>query len=266
MLMKKIKSGLSNRQLLYQLTIREVSGKYKGSFLGILWTVITPLIMLAVYTIVFSEIFQSKWGSGGSSKLEFAQIVYCGLATFGIFSESISKAPTIILSNVNYVKKVIFPLYILPVVSLSSALITASINFAVVIIFNTIFMGTIHWTIILLPIILLPIVFLCLGLSWFLASLGVYFRDIGHVVGIGIQALMLLSPIFYSVENIPSKFKFFYNINPITHFVENIRGILIWGRTPGFGEFLVQLAASIIVMILGYVWFAKTRKGFADVI
>lgn len=265
--MKKIHNYIRrNKNIILQFIKRETISRYKGSYLGFLWTILTPILMLLVYTFVFSEIFQAKWGSGSGNKLEFAIIVFCGLTTFNIFSEVIARSPSLVINNANYVKKVVFPLEVFPLIAVGTALVNASINYALLIVFYLIFMQSISWTILLLPLALVPMVIFSVGLSWFLSSLGVYLRDIGHVIGIAVQALMLLSPILYPIDVIPDEFQWFYQINPITYFVEDIRKVLVWGEVPDLGVYVVQLMAALIIFIAGLVWFRKTKHGFADVL
>ncbi|MBW7475067.1 ABC transporter permease [Paenibacillus oenotherae] len=255
-----------NRSILFQFIKRETVSRYKGSYLGFLWTFLTPMFMLMVYTFVFSEIFQSKWQTGNTNKLEFAIIVFCGLTTYNIFAEVVSRSPSLVMSNVNYVKKVVFPLELFSLIALGSTLVTATINILLIIIFTLVFMGSLSWTVLLLPIVLLPVVLFTLGLSWLLSSLGVYLRDIGQLIGIAIQSLMLLSPIFYSVNVIPADFKWFYYINPITYFVEDMRSILVWGTAPDLRVLLLEILVSALICFAGLAWFRKTKKGFADVL
>lgn len=264
---KEIKSIYQNRILIKQFIIREVSERYKGSYLGILWSFITPLIMLTIYTFVFSVVFKSKWGTTGAetSKLEFAMVLFAGLIVFNIFAEVVSKAPTLISSNPNYVKKVVFPLEILSIVSLGSALFHAMISWGILTLV-IIFTGNINWTIILLPIILIPFCLITLGISWFLASLGVYIKDVGQIISLIITGLMFLSPIFYSVSTIPEEFKFIYWLNPVTYIVEDARRVIIWGELPHWDWLGIGVIIGILVASLGYFWFKQTRKGFADVI
>lgn len=254
-----------NRSLIGQFVKRETIAKYKGSFLGIFWSIVTPILMIVVYTFVFSQIFNAKWGAEYSSNLDFALMAYCGLATFSIFSEVVSRAPSLILSNVNYVKKVIFPLDIFSIISIGTALVTAAINYGLVILFELVYKHSVPWTAILLPIVILPMLFLIAGLSWFLSSIGVFIRDIGHAMGIIIQALMLLSPIFYPAEVVPEAFRWFYSINPINYYIENVRNVLILGQIPNPYTFLLQLVIALILMYAGWLWFKKTKSSFADV-
>lgn len=249
-----------------QFTKRETISRYKGSYLGLAWSFITPLIMLVVYTFVFGQIFQSRWPTQTDNPFEFSLILFCGLCVFNIFSETITRAPQIIQNNVNYVKKVVFPLGVFPVIILSSALVNAAINFFLLLIFQLIITGTLQITFLFLPIVLLPMLLLILGLSWLLASLGVYLRDIGYVITIGVQALMLLSPIFYSVTSIPDEFKWFFNINPISYYVEEARAVVLFGEIPNLQSYFIHLTISIFLAIAGYWWFKKTKSGFSDVL
>ncbi|WP_088834221.1 ABC transporter permease [Paenibacillus tyrfis] len=255
-----------NKELIKSFSKREVISKYKGSFLGILWSFITPLLMLIVYTFVFSEVFKAKWSTGSGSKIEFAIIIFCGLLTFSIFGDVISRAPSLILSNTNYVKKVVFPLEILPVVALCSALINSFISLGILIICIGIFMGTIHWTLIFVPVVLCPLMFLSVGLGWLLSSLGVYLRDIAQIVTIAVQALMLLTPIFYPTTLIPQNLLFLYYLNPVGYVVEDMRKVIIWGKFPDWSSWGIEMLIGVVIFYLGYVWFQKTRAGFADVI
>jgi len=255
-----------NQDLIKTLIKREVIGRYRGSVLGILWSFFNPVFMLTVYTFVFSVIFKARWNGGGDSKTEFALILFAGLMVFNLFAECVNRSPGLILSNVNYVKKVIFPLEILPLVSFGVASFHTAISFGVWLLFFLLFLGLPPITALLLPIIMLPLVLLTLGLSWFLASLGVYLRDVGQFIGITITALLFLSPIFYPVSGLPEEYQPFLLVNPLTPVIEQVRDILIWGKTPDWISFGGHLAASTVIAWLGFAWFQKTRKGFADVL
>ncbi|KJS15155.1 MAG: sugar ABC transporter permease [Peptococcaceae bacterium BRH_c4b] len=254
------------RELIKQFAKRDVIVRYKGSYLGMLWTFLYPLFMLMVYSFVFSVIFKSRWGTEVNNKLEFALILFCGLTTYNLFAECVTRAPGLILSNVNYVKKVVFPLEILPLVVAGSALVQAVISLLILVVGLIAVMGVFHWTIVFLPLVLLPLLLLILGFGWFLSSLGVYLRDIGQVVGIVVQALMFLSPIFYPVSVIPVELRPIYYLNPMSYVVEDMRRVIIWGQMPDWKWLVIGTIASALVAILGYVWFQKTRKGFADVL
>ncbi|WP_233532381.1 ABC transporter permease [Paenibacillus alkalitolerans] len=261
-----IKKLWCHRELIKQITIRDIISRYKGSYLGIFWSFLNPLFMLAVYTFVFSEIFKSKWNTGSGSKIEFALIIFAGLAVYNIFSEVTTRSPGLIVGNANYVKKVVFPLEILPISILFSSLIHCMISISVLIASIFLFLGEFHWTMIYFPITLAPLLLYALGLGWFLAALGVYLRDIGQIVGIAVQALMMLSPIFYPITNIPDYLKTFFSINPFTYIVEDARNIFIFGQTPDWISLAINTAVGLLVVLLSYIWFQKLKGGFADVI
>lgn len=255
-----------NKNLIKQLVIRDVLSRYKGSYLGVLWSFVIPILMLIVYTFVFSVVFKAKWNAESQDKLQFALIIFTGMTVFNLFSEVVNRAPGLILNNTNYVKKVVFPLEILNVVTVISSCVQTLISLLILVIGLFVFDGGIHWTIISLPIVMLPIIFLSLGLSWFLSSLGVYFRDVNHIVGVAVGAAMFLTPIFYSVTSVPNNLIFIYNLNPLSYVVEDMRKIMIWGQWPSWNLLLIGTLISIVICFLGYIWFVKTRKGFADVI
>lgn len=255
-----------NRELIMASTKREVLGRYRGSVMGILWSFFNPLLMLSVYTIVFSLVFQARWGSGGGSKTEFAVVLFAGLLIFNLFAECINRSPTLILSNVNYVKKVLFPLEILPIVTMLSAIFHAIINLGVWFLAYGVFFGLPHPTSLLLPMIVIPFVMFIMGLSWGLASLGVYLRDVTQIIGVITSVLMFMSPIFYPVSAFPYEYRYLLYINPITPVIEMTRDVLYWGKSPDFQVLGMYWLATLLIAWLGFAWFQKTRKGFADVL
>lgn len=254
------------RELTKQFAKRDVIARYKGSYLGILWSFLTPLLMLTIYTFVFSEVFKAKWGAESGSKVEFALVLFCGLIAFNMFAECINRAPGLILANANYVKKVVFPLEILPLSVLGSALVQAAISLLILVVGIVALMGVFNWTLLFLPLILIPLLLSILGLSWFLASLGVYLRDIGQVVSVLTTALMFMTPIFYPASAVPEKYRVVLLLNPLNYVVEDMRRVIIWGQMPEWNWLFVGILIGFIVAILGYAWFQKTRKGFADVL
>ncbi|KIL38718.1 hypothetical protein SD70_24630 [Gordoniibacillus kamchatkensis] len=255
----------NHRSLIKQFTVRDVSLRYKGSLLGIVWSFITPLLMLIIYTYVYSEIFKAKWNVGNESKLDFALIIFCGIATYNLFGETISRAPHLIIGHSNYVKKVVFPLEILPISILFSSFINFLISFCILFL-GIILFSHLHLASFLFLIILFPYLLMISGLSLFLSALGVYLRDIGQLIGVIVQALMLLSPIFYPKSVIPQSFQFLYNLNPISYVIEEMRNITIFGFSPNWGELLMQSLFGLIIFILGHYFFERSRKGFADVL
>ncbi|QAV21637.1 ABC transporter permease [Paenibacillus chitinolyticus] len=255
-----------NKLLIYQLIKREIAVRYRGSKLGMLWSFLTPILMLVIYTFVFSIVFKARWGTSNDNNIEFALILFSGISVFNLFSEIIIQSPRLIIGNVNYVKKVLFPLEILPLTLIGSALFHYVIQLLILLLGILFTYSTIHWTIIFLPLVLLPLLLVALGLSWFLASLGVFIRDIGHIITLFMQGLMFLSPIFYPVSSVPEKFRALLFLNPMSYVVEDIRKILIWGQMPDWGFMGTSLLLSTVTVVLGYIWFVKTKGGFADVL
>ncbi|MBP9713231.1 MAG: ABC transporter permease [Sterolibacterium sp.] len=257
-----------HRYLIVQLVRREVLGRYRGSLIGLLWSFLTPALMLAVYTFVFSVVFQARWGGagGGAGKVEFALILFSGLIVFNLFAECISQAPGLILANTNYVKRVVFPLEILPWVSLGSALFHAGINLVVLLVALLVTGHGGGWAVLTLPLVLLPFLWLVLGLSWWLSASGVFLRDISQMVGMVITVLMFLSPIFYPLSAMPASVHGWLFLNPLAFIIEQTREVLIWNRLPdawGLGWYTL---VALTVAWSGFFWFQKTRKGFADVL
>ncbi|QFY41417.1 ABC transporter permease [Candidatus Methylospira mobilis] len=255
-----------NRQLIIQMTKRDVVGRYKGSVLGLAWSFFNPLFMLAIYTFVFSEIFKSRWGGGDESKTQFAVVLFVGMIVLGLFGEVLNRAPGLIVTNDNYVKKVVFPLEILPVVSMGTALFHSLISLGVLLAAFGLFNGYMPWTAVFIPLVFLPLVIFTLGLSWMLASLGVFLRDVGQTIGIITNLMMFLSPVFYPVNAVPEWFRPFIMANPLTYIIEQAREVLIWGHPPGWLGLGVYTLVAASVAWAGYAWFQKTRKGFADVL
>lgn len=261
-----ISSLWRNKQLIRNLVQREVLGRYKGSVLGLFWSIVTPILMLTVYTFVFSVVFKARWGAVSGSKTEFALLLFIGLVVFNFFSECVTRAPGLIIANSNYVKKVIFPLEVLPSVITGGALFHFFISISVWLIAYLLLFGSLHWQIIMLPLVLFPLVLIVMGLSWVLASLGVYLRDVGQIIGLLITAFMFLTPIFYPASALPDVYQSFIQLNPLTLPIEMMRDILFWGRTPNLLSLAIYIVVSSIMASLGFAWFQKTRKGFADVL
>ncbi|WP_374442906.1 ABC transporter permease [Pseudomonas panipatensis] len=261
-----IASAWRNRSLIVAMTKREVSGRYRGSTLGMLWSLFNPILMLAIYTFVFSVIFKARWNTSSESKTEFALMLFAGLIVFNLFSECISRSPNLILGNTNYVKKVVFPLEILPWVTLGAALFHFTISLGVWLIAYLILVGSLHITTFLLPLVIVPLLFLTLGLAWFLASLGVFLRDVSQIIGVLISILMFMSPIFYPVTALPEQYRGLIESNPLTPAIEGTRKILFLGDVPDWSQIGSFTFVSLIVCWLGFTWFQKTRKGFADVL
>jgi len=263
-----VKSLLRNRQLIAQMTRREVVGRYKGSVLGLAWSFFNPGFMLVVYTFVFSVIFKSRWGEGGNeeSKTQFAVVLFVGMIVHGLFAEVLNRAPSLILANVNYVKKVVFPLEILPVITMGAALFHSTVSVGVLVAAFGLFNGYLYWTTMLIPLVLLPLVTFTLGLAWMLASVGVFLRDVGQTIGIVTTVMLFLSPVFYPVTALPEEFRPWIMANPLSFIIEQAREVLIWGHVPNWMGLAGYTVVAATTAWGGYAWFQKTRKGFADVL
>ena len=257
----------SHRQLIVQMIRREVIGRYKGSVIGLGWSFLNPILMLVIYTFIFSVVFKARWGDGASdTKTQFALLVFVGMIVQGLFTEALNRAPSLIINNTNYVKKVVFPLEILPVISLGAALFHATVSVLVLLVAFIFINGYLNWAIVFVPIIFLPLILLTLGVTWMLASLGVFMRDVGQTIGMFTTILMFMSPIFYPISALPPNFQKWMMLNPLTFIIEQTRAAVILGQEPNWLGLFFYSAISLIILWLGYAWFQKTRKGFADVL
>jgi lipopolysaccharide transport system permease protein len=255
-----------NRALIWASVLREVLGRYRGSFMGLAWSLFNPLFMLVIYTFVFSQVFKARWSAGSHSKTEFALLLFAGLIVFNLFAECVNRAPGLILANVNYVKKVVFPLEILPWVAVGASLFHAAVSLLAWLIVYGVLYGWPHATALYLPLIFGPLVLLIMGFSWALASLGVFLRDVAQFIGIATSALMFLSPIFYPASSLPQEYEHLLYLNPLTAVIEQAREVLFWGRSPDFLLLAQYWGATALVAWVGFAWFQRTRKGFADVL
>lgn len=262
-----VRSLWHNRWLILQMTKREVVGRYKGSIMGLAWSFFNPMFMLVIYTFVFSQIFKARWGVGhDASSTQYAIVLFVGMIIHGLFAEVMSRAPNLIFSNVNYVKKVVFPIEILPIISLGAALFHSLTSLSMLLAVFVLIHGYLYWTIIFFPLVLFPFLVLILGVSWLLASLGVFLRDIGQTISIFITVLTFISPIFYPVDAVPEKFRLWIMINPLTFIIEQAREVLIRGHFPKWSGLSLYTLAAVTIFGMGYIWFQKTRRGFADVL
>lgn len=268
-LLTLLRSLCRHRALIVQMAKREVVGRYQGSVFGLAWSFFHPVLMLTVYTFVFSVVFKARWSAAPNaeeSRTQFAVILFVGMIVHGLLAELINRAPGLVLGNVNYVKKVIFPLEILPVVAALSTLFHTAISLAVLATAFFLFNGYLHWTAVLTPVVLLPLLVLGLGLSWMLASLGVFLRDVGQVVGILTTVLMFLSPVFYPTSAIPESLRNWVMLSPLTFIIEQARAVLVFGNLPDWTGLALYMLGALLVAWAGYFWFQRTRRGFADVL
>jgi lipopolysaccharide transport system permease protein len=264
--LEPLRSLWRHRDLAWQMTERDAQARYRGSAGGLFWTAIHPLLMLAVYTFFFTEMFPSKWSLAAAGKGDFALILFIGLLLHGLLSEVLVRAPTLVVGNPNLVKKVVFPLDLLPVISLGSTLFHFVIGFAIWLAFHLVQHGLPPPTALWLPVVVLPLAVFALGVAWALASLGVYLRDIGYVVPVIASVLLFASPVFYPLEALKGPLRPLVLASPLTVPIEQARRVLIEGRAPDFGSLALYSLVALGVAYLGFVWFQGTRKGFADVL
>lgn len=256
-----------HKTLIWQLLRRDIHSRYRGSVLGLLWSLGTPLIMLGIYTFVFQFVFKSRWNdTAGETTLSFAIVLFLGLTIHAVMAEILTKSPLLITGNQNFVKKIVFPLELLSWVTLLGATFTFLISFGLLLIFILVELQRIPLTALLLPLIILPYFVLLLGVSWLLAALGVYLRDIQQITGTLSTLLLFLSPIFYSVNILPEKLQTLIFLNPLSYIVESARTVLIYGQFPDFIGLGIYSLVALFVAWLGYSFFRKVRPGFSDVL
>ena len=249
------------------LAVREITGRYKGTLMGMTWALVEPLFLLGVYTFVFSVIFKGNWGDVSQSGITAAApVLFMGLMTFGLFADVVAMAPSLILQHRNFVNKVVFPLEVLPIVSLSSALVTAFFSLAVLMASMLAIYHTVPITLLLLPMVWIPMLFLSLGVAYFLASIGVFVRDFSTIIGIIVLALRFLTPLFYPATMLPGSIRSWFEANPLAIFVNCSRRVALWGMLPDWPLYIGGTLVAVIILLAGYAWFMSSKHAFADVI
>jgi homopolymeric O-antigen transport system permease protein len=266
MLLRPLLLVWRRRALLRRMTWREISSRYRESVLGTVWAVINPLLMLSIYTFVFGFMMKSRWPGQGDNKLLFAVTLFAGLIVNSLFSETVNRCTTVISENANYVKKVVFPLEMLPLVVLGSALFHATVSLGILIVANVIVGNGLHATALLLPLVIGPVLLASAGIGWALAAFGVYLRDASQVVGFLTALLMFLSPIFYPMTSFPARMRDWLFLNPLTLPVVQVRQIVIEAVLPSWRELAISYAVGLVVAACGLWLFERARTGFADVV
>lgn len=255
-----------HRDLVWELTKREVLGRYRGASFGLLWALFSPFLTLAVYTFAFGFVMKNRWPQVEGGNVHFSVILFVALIVHGLFAECLTRAPGLVISQPNFVKKVIFPLQVLPWPMLLSAVFHAFMNLAVFTILRAYMEGTIAWTIIFFPLVIAPLAMLSLGLSWGLAAFGVYFRDIGQVTGVLSTALLFMSSAMVPLTSVPKSYRIWFELNPLTFIIDQAREVCLWEHMPNWSGLGVYTLVSLVVMYLGYASFTSTQKGFSDVL
>lgn len=261
-----VASLIAHRDLCWGLTVREVTLRFKGSMLGLVWAVLTPLLTAAVFTLVFTGIFPQRWPGRGGSALDFALILLVGMAVHGVLAEALSRAPHIVVGNPSYVTKVVFPLEVLPVVATLASMVNLGITLLIVLVGNLLVNGSFHWTAVFLPLVVLPYLIFVVAAVTFIAAVGVFIRDIALVIAPVVTLMMFLSPMFFPLEAVPEAWRFLIRANPITPIMEQARTVLLFGGLPNFGSLALYLALSIASLGFANWVFQRLRRGFADVL
>lgn len=253
--------------LIKQFVKREFHARYRQSVLGVVWAFLTPLLMLGVYTLVFRFVFKLRWsGIENESDLTFALRMYAGLAVFNFFAECVNRAPRLILDQPHLVKKVIFPLEILPWVNALAALVHLGVALLLLLLFNAWDTGMVPLSVLALPLVWLALLPLCVGLGWLLAAIGTYVRDVSQVLGLLVSLMMFLSPIFFPLEALPAAVKPWMFLNPLAVTISQTRQVLLDGQWPDWTALAFHFSACCALAMLGAAFFRAARKGFADVV
>ncbi|NIJ67750.1 ABC transporter permease [Xanthomonas sp. 60] len=255
-----------HRSLTYELTQREVLGRYRGASFGLLWSLISPFLMLLVYTLAFGFIMKGRWPGSSGSTTDFALILFAGLTVHGFFAECFIRAPQLIIGNTGYVKRVVFPLDILVWSMTFSALFHLAMNMLVLLVLYLCLKGYVHPTAAFLPLVLAPLAILTVGVGWIVSALGVYLRDIGQIAGVVATAMLFLSSAIIPVESVPESYRIVFELNPLTFIINQTREVVIWGRMPDWAGLGMYTLIACAVAGLGYAVFSKLRAGFADVL
>lgn len=255
-----------HRSLTLELARRDVLGRYRGASFGLLWSLISPFLMLMVYSFAFGFVMKARWPQGAESGTHYSIILFVGLIVHGFFAECLNRSPHLITGNVNFVKRVIFPLEILPWPMVVSALFHTFMNFLVFLALHLALDDTVAWTTVFLPIVMLPLVVFTLGVSWLLAALGVYLRDIGQITGVLATAMLFLSTAMFPVDALPERYRWLLMLNPLTFIIDQAREVALWGRTPNWTGLGIYTLCAALFLYFGYGVFRLTRRGFADVI
>lgn len=258
--------GKQARNLTLQLARREIVSRHKGTYGGLYWYVIQNLLMLALYSFVFSAVFKSRWMETGKVPGNYTVALFIGLITFNIFSEVVSRSPTLVLNNANYVKKIVFPLHTLSIVQVLAALFNAFVATLVLLVVARLLGAPVNPTGLWLPVIVLPLAVLTLGVSWLLAAIGTYVRDVNQLITMVLSAVMFLSPLFYPISTLPKAGQLAMQFNPITIPMMQAREVLMFGQMPDFMLLGTYTVVALVVAYLGYVVFNGLKKGFSDVL
>jgi lipopolysaccharide transport system permease protein len=254
-----------HRSLALELARRDAFGRYRGASLGVVWSILTPFLMLGVYSLAFGEILRARW-PGVESSADFALILFVGLILHGFLAECLTRAPTLVTANSNYVKRIIFPLEVLPWPMVLSGLFHVSMNFGVLALATYLLKGSVPWTFVLVIPVLIPLVLIALGCGWLLGALGVYLRDISQVTGPVATALLFLSSAIVPVQALPERFQWVFRLNPLTPVIDQAREATLFGQVPDGAALLLHTLPALAWALASYAVFRRLRYGFSDVL
>ena len=268
MTIKITKSLKQNKDLIWIFTKREIEGKYKGSLLGILWSIINPIIMLCVYTIVFSKIFQAKWGTedgiGINDPMVFALNLFAGLIVFNIFAECAAKSTLLISNNPNYIKKVVFPIEVLGIATAGSAVFHGVINLGILVTAKILFGGSITSTFICLAILWGSFTISIVSMNWILSVLGVIAKDISQIISSIISIMMFMSPVFYPTEMVPIEVRWIAKLNPLAYVINETRAIIIDGTMPSIDKLIIFSLISVFMCEMSFRVLKRKQRLLGD--
>lgn len=254
------------RDLTRELVSRDILGRYRGASFGLLWSLLGPLMMLVIYTVAFGEILGARWNQAADSDVPFGIVLFLGIMVHGFFAECLARSPRLMVDNGNYVKRIVFPLHILPWTVMLSAGFHLLANLLVFAVLCALIVGTLSPWIVMAPVVLLPLALLAVAVGWLVSSLGVYIRDINQAVPVLVTALLFLSSAIVPVDALPERYQLVFKLNPLTFFIDQVREVALWGRPPDWLGLAWRGVASVVVLYATYGWFRVSSRGFADVI
>ncbi|WP_343203890.1 ABC transporter permease [Luteimonas sp. MC1782] len=249
-----------------ELVLRDILGRYRGATFGLLWSLLGPLLMLVIYTVAFGQILGSRWNQASNAEAPFGVVLFLGIMVHGFFAECLARSPRLMIDNSNYVKRVVFPLHILPWTVMLSASFHLVANVIVFALLAKILAGTFSPYIVLVPVVMLPLALLAVAVGWVASSLGVYLRDLSQAIPVIVTALLFLSSAIVPVEALSEKYQLVFQLNPLTFFIDQVREVALWGRPPDWIGLAWRGVASVVVLYAAYAWFRATSRGFADVL
>lgn len=265
-LVDPVSCAVAARELVWALTRQRIVLRYRGSVLGVVWSVLSPALTLGIFTFVFGVMLRPRWSPESTNTTEFALLLYLGLCVFWFVSECVSESPALIVNHSPYVKKVVFPLEILPWVSVSNALFHTAIRLVVYLVAATLLAHAPGWTALLVPLVFVPLCLSTLGVCWILAAAGVFLRDLGEIVSLILTALLFLSPVFYPIDSVPESLRFLILANPVSLPVEQLRAVAYWGTLPDPATWALLTGVSYVLAWAGSAVFRRARSSFADVV